>query len=415
MILADILRYIDDRGVFPRLNNNPTPFLLLDGHGSRLEVPFLSYINDPTHKWIVCIGCPNGTSLWQVGDSSEQNGCYKIYCAEHKRKLTSKRIEMGINRLNLVRTDIIPIVNAAWKKSFAKTNSNLKAIRDRGWGPLNKVLLHHPEIRSSKPPSPSDIPPTLSNEDSPIASPSSEDPLSPIPRPLMNEGVIDVDDINFNEGFAGDVIQTILRRAQRDHKTLRNLRQSKKLGTDFTSSMKSSSKWTAGVIFDKGKCYLDHEVLQLAKDAKEKKQSKFWEQVVSACDMYNKLKCEYEKAIEKLAKIDTHNNLPIRILSPLCKWKRRKGDKNMPTLRSKLMERWNETKDRSDISLDEYLKTFTSIYQTYQKANQGKTLTIDMISSWMAEHHDVGIDGATPIVHAPTATDDDDGEVAVAV
>ena len=38
-----------------------------------------------------------------------------------------------------------------------------------------------------------------------------------------------------------------------------------------------------------------------------------------------------------------------------------------------------------------------------------------MISSWMAEHHDVGIDGATPIVHAPTATDDDDGEVAVAV
>ena len=90
----------------------------------------------------------------------------------------------------------------------------------------------------------------------------------------MNEGVIDVDDINFNEGFAGDVIQTILRRAQRDQKTLQNLRKSKKLGTDFTTSMKSSSKWTAGIIFDKGKCYLDNKVLQLAKDVKEKKQSK---------------------------------------------------------------------------------------------------------------------------------------------
>ena len=77
------------------------------------------------------------------------------------------------------------------------------------------------------------------------------------------------------------------------------------------------------------------------------------------------------------------------------------------------MERWNETKDRSDISLEEYLKTFTSIFQSYQKANQGKALTIEMITTRMAEHHDVGIDGATPIVHAPTTTDDDDGAVAV--
>ena len=177
--------------------------------------------------------------------------------------------------------------------------------------------------------------------------------------------------------------------------------------------MKSSSKWTAGVIFDKGKCYLDNEVLQLAKDAKERKQSKFWEQVVSACKMFNKMKCEYEKAMERLVTIDKHNNLPIRILSPLCKWKRRKSDKNMPTLRTKLMERWNKTKDRSDISLEEYLKTFTSIFQSYQKANQGKALTIEMITTRMAEHHDVGIDRAIPIVHAPTTTDDDDGAVAV--
>ena len=99
--------------------------------------------------------------------------------------MTKRRIEMRISKLNLVCTDIIPIVNAAWKKSFAKTKSNLKAIRDRGWGPLNKVLLHHPEILSSKPPSPSDTPPTLTNEDASHSSPSSEDPLSPIPRPLM--------------------------------------------------------------------------------------------------------------------------------------------------------------------------------------------------------------------------------------
>jgi len=235
----------------------------------------------------------------------------------------------------------------------------------------------------------------------------------------MNKEDDGVEDINFNEGFAGEVIQTILRRAQRDQQTLDNLRKTKKLGTDFTTAMKSSTKWTAGIIFDKGKCYLDDEVLQLAKASKEKKQNKFWDQVVSAVKSYNKTKCEYKIAIEKLLATTTHNNLPIRILLPLCKWKKRKGDASMPTLRHELMKRWDETKDRNDISLEEYLQSFTSIYETYKKSNQGKQLTIDKIRNQLAlEHHDVDVDGATPIVHASVPTNDDDvgdGVVAVAV
>ena len=54
--------------------------------------------------------------------------------------------------------------------------------------------------------------------------------------------------------------------------------------------MKNSTKWTAGVIFDKGKCYLDEEVQKLASDAKEKKESKFWEQVKSSVSVYNNMK-----------------------------------------------------------------------------------------------------------------------------
>ena len=86
----------------------------------------------------------------------------------------------------------------------------------------------------------------------------------------------------------------------------------------------------------------------------------------------------------------------------------------MPTLQKKLLERWNETKDREDISLEEYIKSNTSIYETYQKMNQGKVLTFDMIAERLAlaEYHDVGIGGATPIIHTPTATKDD-GAVAM--
>ena len=39
------------------------------------------------HKWAVCTGVPNGTSLWPVGDSAEQNECYKMYCSEYENKL----------------------------------------------------------------------------------------------------------------------------------------------------------------------------------------------------------------------------------------------------------------------------------------------------------------------------------------
>ena len=117
-ILADILKWIDDKGVYPRNENGPTPFLLLDGHGSRLEIPFLSYINDPSHKWVVCIGVPNGTSVWQVGDSNEQNGCYKMYSTQYKQMITKRRLDLGMFKLNIVRSDIIPIVNYAWARSF---------------------------------------------------------------------------------------------------------------------------------------------------------------------------------------------------------------------------------------------------------------------------------------------------------
>ena len=56
------------------------PFLLLDkNNGLRFDCQsFLKYINEPETKWNVCMGVPYGTSYWQVGDSHEQNGCFKM-------------------------------------------------------------------------------------------------------------------------------------------------------------------------------------------------------------------------------------------------------------------------------------------------------------------------------------------------
>ncbi len=80
------------------------PLFLLDGHGSRLELPFLTYVNDPGHPWVICIGVLFGTSYWQGRDSSEQNGDCK-----------------GKERISIEEEtyETINIVNAAWEKSFS--------------------------------------------------------------------------------------------------------------------------------------------------------------------------------------------------------------------------------------------------------------------------------------------------------
>jgi hypothetical protein len=51
--------------------------------------------------------------------------------------------------LELLPTDIIPIVNYAWCGSFDNVKNNIKAILLRGWNPLNKMLLLHPELRKT--------------------------------------------------------------------------------------------------------------------------------------------------------------------------------------------------------------------------------------------------------------------------
>lgn len=380
-ILTDVLRHIDRIDVFPRGETNPTPFLLLDGHGSRLEVPFLSYVNNPAHKWVVCIGVPNGTSIWQVGDSPQQNGCYKMYSSEYKKMLTSQKIKMGIFKLNLTKTDIVPIVNYAWERSFARVATNLKAVQERGWGPLNQALLLHPQIASTNKDESSTV---LDQIDVPVVSPT-----------INNE--LDLSNLNMVNGFAGDTLCSIIRRLQRDEQTMKNLQKSKKEGTDFISTMKHVKKWSAGIIFDNNKCHLDEEVLQIARSFVEKKAVEFWKKVRKHHDDYFQKKTDFDIAHRSI-NVSKPDNLPIKLLKPLCAWKKRKGDKRMPTKLDELNVRWVETKDRRDISLEEYFKTNTTLFDVYQKENKGKELTIELIDEMMKAQHDVDTDGAAPIV-----------------
>jgi len=88
-ILSQVLKHLDTHLCWDR--TEATPFLLLDGHGSRFELPFLDYIRNDETKWKVCIGVPYGTNLWQVGDSAQQNGAFKSRLSEEKALLLEKK------------------------------------------------------------------------------------------------------------------------------------------------------------------------------------------------------------------------------------------------------------------------------------------------------------------------------------
>jgi len=76
-ILVEILKRLDKQEIYSR-NDGVRPMIILDGHDSRLKPTFLNYINSIQTKWYVCLGTPYSTGYWQVGDSAEQNGAFKM-------------------------------------------------------------------------------------------------------------------------------------------------------------------------------------------------------------------------------------------------------------------------------------------------------------------------------------------------
>ena len=88
-----------------------------------MMLPFLEYINDAKTKWFTCFGVPYATHLWQVNDASSLNGAFKIELTRAKRNYIKHR---SIPKFEP--TDIVPLTNVAFSKSFGKTENAKRAI-----------------------------------------------------------------------------------------------------------------------------------------------------------------------------------------------------------------------------------------------------------------------------------------------
>jgi hypothetical protein len=77
-----------------------------------------------------------------------QNGMLKVWLVKFKENLMKQREEMDSD-IEVIPIDIIPMFIYAWNQSFVNTVTNILAILERGWFPLNCNLLFLPVLHAT--------------------------------------------------------------------------------------------------------------------------------------------------------------------------------------------------------------------------------------------------------------------------
>ena len=160
-ILMKILKHIDSLEIFERIDGVPPPGLLLDGHGSRFGLDFLSYINNTEldgtpitkedHKWNAYIGLPWATHVWQVADAAECNGNWKEQLRSAGAEIRDEQ-RRNQEEIRLEKHHIVAMIKKAFPNSFGHVPYNKRAIAKRGWNPLNRNCLLLPTLVNKRPP-----------------------------------------------------------------------------------------------------------------------------------------------------------------------------------------------------------------------------------------------------------------------
>ena len=347
-ILRKVLNVLDELLVFDR-TTGITPVVLLDGHGSRVQLPFLQYINNPEHLWAVIIGVPYGTSLWQVGDSKEQNGSYKMALSRFKKKLIQRKEKYMLDRLTIETTDIMLMINYAWDLSFKRVEPNKIAISERGWGPLNRNLMLDKQLRSTmtaaekgkekEPDSGITIPyhqrqnyividdsaPTLDTKF-----------ITPLPPPI-------IDKPNLSNGMAAWCVDAIVQ--NQDLMEARGrIKKNQENGKSKSQKLMEIKKMTAAAAFLTGTTRLGEGVFQRVKRGIDEADAKQAEAKRSADLTHRAALLEYD-AVMALQKPPTSWN--VAQLKSVLKVLKRKEDGAMPSKKADLVVKYNEWSGRT--------------------------------------------------------------------
>merc|ERR1712038_834958 len=354
-ILTDILETLDVIDVYDR-SKGIIPFLMLDGHMSRYGLPFLEYINDESHEWCVCIGVPYGTHLWQIGDSSQQNGRFKMVCYKKKDEIVTYKCLHHSGRPDVLPEDILSIVSEAWDESFADVQGNKMAIFERGYLPYNRNLLLHPDILS-----------TMSTEDYEWATTCGlmptklkDDESLPTHEPKYLQHPDQETDLtkiqcNISSGFSSYVIGQIFRHEEIQQARAESIKKRKRSDEDNTSheTLKKRCKVSSGRKFLLG----DLKVNNALKEVKYSVENDTigintaWNNKVT---LFLKMKSNYDNAM--LTANSTEGPLTGNLIKQIIPMLKRNGDGKTPGVNKDLFPYFERMRHRPPLRFSEYVK-----------------------------------------------------------
>jgi hypothetical protein len=314
-ILVKIFKTLDEMGIYERGEGLPQPCVVLDGHDSRLSMKVIDYITNPEHTWNLALGVPYLTHIWQVGDSSEQNGSFKIAFSKAKDALVSFKMRQGWE-VTLEAYDIIPLINVAWEKSFARVNTNKKAIADRGWFPPTMKVLTDPKLFNA----------TNGSQDSGTISDGTTAPT------ILNN----LDSVNTERGKSGTVMETLLSHAARKDGTKRRM-EALAAGNKRRKGVEDTKKISSGLFIQDGVHLVNNPLVRAAfKDRQAKKNMEALRKREKEQNRLRELKDKLAMVREKRGTDPANWNMTeCRIF---LQFKKTKDDTRMPTTLAELRQ-----------------------------------------------------------------------------
>ncbi len=270
---------------------------------------------------------------------------------------------MGLHDDDLVDMDLIPLINTAWKSSFAHIDKNKNALADRGWNPLNQNLLLHDDLRATMTRKEKSAEYHLSNdiiiprkfkssEASLTATEASSSTTSPSNHPSIDTGSDQSspstiakpgDELNFSSGESLQYLKAMFNQDQWHAARERICEDNMNDGKTIKEQLKANSRLSAGILFKTGTNRLGKTVFDICRDNQQEKKQK-------SIDKMKKDENEYIKNVENAMKVwkkkGNVNNMTIRELTIVIKPFKQKSYGKMPNKKEELIAKYNEWVDR---------------------------------------------------------------------
>ena len=243
--------------------------------------------------------------------------------------------------------ETINIVSAAWKKSFARPESNQRAISERGWMPFNRNILMYPMVRA-----------TMTTEEKQNENLGTSDVTLPFHKlhdvsncvtlPTFNPDLakIDYDESkkipNFGNGAAAWCLDNIV--SQQDLMEARSrIRKNRDDGRSLKEKLVESKKITAGTLFKSGSCRIGKTVFDVQKENTKKRESILKEKMMKNQEAYQAMLNEAMYVHSLMLPVE---KMTCKQLSAILKPLKTRDDPAMPTKKSELVVRYKQWKDR---------------------------------------------------------------------